>query len=163
VTTRITLALTLTFSLLGFPLEPAIFAGDSRTGGSENLITMNFENVDISVLARFIGEITGKNFVLDESVRGKVSIITRTRVTPAQAYCIFESALQLKGFAAVGAGPVIKILPSRDARSWASLTRSRTPAGLCTQAIAPDVGTSSVRRAGTVKAILPASTGPAAD
>ncbi|MGD0075458.1 MAG: type II secretion system protein GspD, partial [Candidatus Binataceae bacterium] len=44
--------------------------------GSPNMITMNFQDVDISVLAKFISEITGKNFVLDESVRGKVSIIS---------------------------------------------------------------------------------------
>jgi general secretion pathway protein D len=116
---------------------PAIFGAEPRTGSKENLITMNFENVDISVLAKFIGKITGKNFVLDESVRGKVSIVAPTRVTPSQAYCIFESALQLKGFATVGAGPVIKIMPSRDARAWASVTRSQTPAGECAQPISP--------------------------
>ena len=47
----------------------------------QNLITMNFQNVDIPVLAKFISEITGKNFVVDESVRGKVSIISPTKVT----------------------------------------------------------------------------------
>jgi general secretion pathway protein D len=52
-------------------LEPALFAGEPQTGSKQNLITMNFDNVDISVLAKFISEITGKNFVLDESVRGK--------------------------------------------------------------------------------------------
>ena len=45
---------------------------------------MNFQNVDIPVLAKFISEITGKNFVVDESVRGKVSIISPTKVTPAR-------------------------------------------------------------------------------
>jgi type II secretory pathway component GspD/PulD (secretin) len=144
-------------------LEPAIFAGESRSGRRDNLITMNFDNVDIPVLAKFMSEITGKHFVLDESVSGKVSIIAPTRVTPAQAYCIFESALQVKGFATVGAGPVIKILPSREARTWASLTRSQAPAGLCAQAISPNTPTAAVHRAGTAKAIPPASTDPATD
>jgi hypothetical protein len=47
------------------------------------------------------------------------------------------SALQLKGLAAVGAGPVIKIMPARDARTFAPLTRSQTPAGECAQPIDP--------------------------
>jgi type II secretory pathway component GspD/PulD (secretin) len=115
-------------------LESAIFAGESKTGSKENLITMNFDNVDIAVVAKFISRITGKNFILDESVSGKVSIIAPARVTPTQAYCIFESALQLKGFATVTAGPAIKILPARDARTFAALTRSQAPAGQCVQA-----------------------------
>ncbi len=142
-------------------LEPTIFAGEFRSGRRDNLITMNFDNVDIPVLAKFMSEITGKNFVLDESVSGKVSIITPTRVTPAQAYCIFESALQVKGFATVGAGPVIKILPSRDARTWASLTRSQAPAGLCAQAISPNSPTVTVHRAAAARPVLPAGTDPA--
>ena len=61
----------------------------------QNLITMNFQDVDISVLARFISDITGKNFVLDEGVRGKVSVISPTKVTPDKAYSIFQSVLQV--------------------------------------------------------------------
>jgi len=60
-----------------------------RPGGSHDLITMNFQDVDISVLAKFISDITGKNFVVDEGVRGKVSIISPTKVTPEQAYSVY--------------------------------------------------------------------------
>src|SRR5690348_8928924 len=93
----------------------------------QNLITMNFQNVDIPVLATFISEITGKNFIVDESVRGKVSIISPTKVTPEQAYQIFQSVLQLKGFTTVQAGKVIKIIPSRNVRQSAPLTESQQP------------------------------------
>jgi len=93
----------------------------------QNLITMNFQDVDIPVLAKFISEITGKNFVVDESVRGKVSIISPTKVTPTQAYSIFQSVLQVKGFTTVQAGPVIKIVPAREVRESAALTTSQQP------------------------------------
>jgi general secretion pathway protein D len=119
-------------------MGPAIFAAESAAGSKNKLVSMNFENVDISVLAQFISRITGKNIVLDDGVSGKVSVIAPAKVTPAQAFCIFESALQLKGFAAVKAGPVIKIVPSRDARSYAPVTRSATPAGECAQPISPN-------------------------
>jgi general secretion pathway protein D len=88
---------------------------------------MNFQDVDIPVLTKFISEITGKNFVIDESVRGKVSVISPTKVTPQQAYSIFQSVLQLKGFTTVQAGAVIKIVPSRDVRQSAELTQSQEP------------------------------------
>lgn len=112
-------------------------AGGSAEGGSpvtierapsgQALITMNFQNVDIPVLAKFISEITGKNFVIDESVRGKVSIISPTKVTPEQAYSIFQSVLQVKGYTTVSAGAVIKIVPARQVRESAALTESQRP------------------------------------
>jgi general secretion pathway protein D len=106
---------------------PGVPADSSSRAGSQDLITMNFQNVDIPVLAKFISEITGKNFVLDESVRGKVSIISPTKVTPDQAYSIFQSVLQIKGFTTVTAGSIIKIIPARDVRQSAELTTSQQP------------------------------------
>src|SRR5260221_8487385 len=102
-------------------------AEDPPPPQDQNLITMNFQDVDIAVLAKFISEITGKNFVVDESVRGKVSIISPTKVTPAQAYSIFQSVLQVKGFTTVQAGAVVKIVPARDVRQTAELTTSQQP------------------------------------
>ncbi|MBV8770701.1 MAG: type II secretion system secretin GspD [Deltaproteobacteria bacterium] len=111
---------------------PAVAANTDITSGSralgdQDLITMNFQNVDLPVLAKFISEITGKNFLLDENVRGKVSIISPTKVTPDQAYSIFQSVLQVKGFTTLQAGSIIKIIPSRDVRQSAELTQSQQP------------------------------------
>jgi type II secretion system protein D len=111
------------FAALVAGMGPVVVA-EPVPSEQENLITMNFQDVDISVLAKFISQITGKNFVLDESVRGKVSIVSPTKVTPEQAYSIFKSVLQLKGFTTVAAGPVIKIIHSRDSRGAAALTMS---------------------------------------
>ena len=117
-------------------ISPAVTAtGNSSTAmadaprmvGEQDLITMNFQNVDLPVFAKFISEITGKNFVLDENVRGKASIISPTRVTPAQAYSIFQSVLQVKGFTTVRAGTIIKIVPARYVRQSAELTQSQQP------------------------------------
>ena len=104
------------------------FAAESAGLPPQNTITMNFQNVDIPVLAKFISEITGRNFIIDESVRGKVTIISPSKVTPEQAYSIFQSVLQVKGFTTVQAGKIIKIEPARNVRSNAALTNSQTPA-----------------------------------
>ena len=103
-------------------------AADSAGLPPQNQITMNFQNVDIPVLAKFISEITGRNFIIDESVRGKVTIISPSKVTPEQAYSIFQSVLQVKGFTTVQAGKIIKIVPARNIRSSAVLTESQEPA-----------------------------------
>ncbi len=119
----------LTAALLFATFNPGSSAAAESAGlPPQNTITMNFQNVDIPVLAKFISEITGRNFIIDESVRGKVTIISPSKVTPEQAYSIFQSVLQVKGFTTVQAGKVIKIEPARNVRSNAKLTTSQTPA-----------------------------------
>lgn len=82
----------------------------------DNLVTMNFQDIDIPVLVQFISELTHKNFIVDEKVRGKVTIISPTKVTAEEAYAIFQSVLQVKGFTTVQSGRVVKIVPSKDAK-----------------------------------------------
>jgi len=78
---------------------------------------MDFQDVDIAILVKFISELTGKNFILDERVPGKLTIISPTKMSIAEACWAFQSALQLKGFTTVPVGAVIKIVPSKDAKS----------------------------------------------
>jgi len=87
-----------------------------ETEATDALVTMHFQDVDIPVLAKFISEITKKNFIVDEKVRGKVTIISPTKVTPDEAYAIFQSVLQVKGFTTVPSGRIVKILPNKDAK-----------------------------------------------
>src|SRR5271156_5066477 len=123
-------ALTAALLLCAINIGSIALAEESEATGlpPQNTITMNFQNVDIPVLAKFISEITGRNFIIDESVRGKVTIISPSKVTPEQAYSIFQSVLQVKGFTTVQAGKVIKIVPARNVRSSAALTESQEPA-----------------------------------
>lgn len=79
-------------------------------------VAMNFQDVDIPVLARFVSELTNRNFIVDEKVRGKVTVISPTKVTPTEAYAIFQSVLQVKGFTTVPSGDIVKIVPSKDAK-----------------------------------------------
>ncbi|MDY6855344.1 MAG: type II secretion system secretin GspD [Thermodesulfobacteriota bacterium] len=92
-------------------------SGKKRQEGSKDrMITLNFDDVDIKLLIRFISELTGKNFVIDDTVKGKVTIISPTKITVDQAYRVFESVLEVKGYTAVPSGKIIKIIHSRDAR-----------------------------------------------
>ncbi len=80
------------------------------------LITMDFQDVDLSVVIKFMGELTGKNFLVSDQVRGKVTIISPKKVTVREAYHIFESVLEMNGYSALPAGESIKIIPSAVAR-----------------------------------------------
>jgi general secretion pathway protein D len=79
-------------------------------------VVMNFSDVDISTMVKFISELTGKNFVLDERVKGKISIFSPTKLSTDEAFSLFTSVLELKGFALVQTGKVYKVVPSMNAK-----------------------------------------------
>jgi len=101
---------------------PAIVEADG-----ERYITMDFQDVDLAVLVKFIGEITGKNFVMDERVQGQVSVVSPTRVTPEEAYQLFQAVLQVKGFTTVPSGAAIRIIPTKDAKGTSLRTLTDGP------------------------------------
>ncbi|MFC1858353.1 type II secretion system secretin GspD [Thermodesulfobacteriota bacterium] len=84
---------------------------------AERFVTIDFNDVDINVFIKFISELTGKNFVVDAKVKGKVTIISPTKISVNEAYKVFESVLEVHGFAAVPAGEITKIIPSPSART----------------------------------------------
>ncbi len=80
-------------------------------------VAMDFNNVDIHVVIKFISELTGKNFVVDNKVKGKVTIISPTKISVENAYRVFESVLEINGFSTVTSGSIIKIVPIPIAKS----------------------------------------------
>jgi general secretion pathway protein D len=80
-------------------------------------ITMNFQDIELDALVKFISEITGRNFILDDRVKGKVTIISPGKISVDEAYAVFLSVLQVKGFTTVPSGAVLKVLPAQEAKS----------------------------------------------
>jgi general secretion pathway protein D len=88
-----------------------------KRNSQQEYVTIDFDNVDIALFIKFISEITGKNFVIDSNVKGKITIISPTKITIEEAYKVFESVLEVNGFATVPSGSIIKIVPMVEARS----------------------------------------------
>ena len=82
--------------------------------GEGNKIQLNFRDVEILTVINLMSELTGKNFLIDGNVRGKVTLIAPQPVTIEEAYEVFLSILEIQGFAVVPQGPVIKVIPSAD-------------------------------------------------
>ncbi len=87
-----------------------------KTKSGDDFVTLNFTNIDISALVKVMSELTRRNFILDERVAGKVTLMTPTKISPDEAYQVFLSALEIKGFTAVEDGKVIRIIPAATAR-----------------------------------------------
>ncbi|MFP3870668.1 MAG: type II secretion system secretin GspD [Syntrophobacteria bacterium] len=115
------LALVFGFSGLVYAQPP----GGEVERRADKTISMDFDQVDIKVFIKFISELTGKNFVVDEKVRGKVTVLSPSRISVEEAYKVFESVLEVHGFTTVPAGKVIKVVPSVEARQKSVEIRRR--------------------------------------
>lgn len=89
----------------------------TQGSASEKYVKLDFNNVDINLLVKFIAELTGKNFIVDQRVKGKVTIISPAKISVDEAFKVFESVLEVHGFATVPAGEVIKIIAAPEART----------------------------------------------
>ncbi len=81
-------------------------------------VTLDFNDVDLPVVVRFISELTGKNFVLDDTAKknaGKVTIFSPTKVTIDQAYQMFLAALEVNRLMAIPKGNVVEIVQAAEA------------------------------------------------
>ncbi|MCC6278601.1 MAG: type II secretion system secretin GspD [Oligoflexia bacterium] len=78
--------------------------------------SFDYPNAEITDIVKAVSELTGKNFILDQAVRGKITIIAPTRITVAEAYRAFLSALAINGFTVVPSGKFLKIKPAANAQ-----------------------------------------------
>ena len=97
-------------------------AKNAPTGNAQNVnraggpVTLNFANAEIDAVARTMAVITGRNVVVDPRVKGVMTLVTTTAVTPAQALRLFSSQLRTQGFALVESAGLYLVVPEADAK-----------------------------------------------
>ncbi len=91
---------------------------------SADEITLNFKNADISAFIEFVAGFSGKNFLVDNRVKGKITVVSPMPMSKQEAYDVFLSVLEMNGFATVHAGSVIKIVPRAESKQRALPVRS---------------------------------------
>ena len=107
----------ITFSLLG--------AANSYAEGA----SLNLKNADIHSLIETVAMATGKNFIIDPRVQGKVTVVSSGTVSADELYQVFLSVLDVHGFIAAPSGSSIKIVPKINARVSGNVSEaSNTPA-----------------------------------
>ena len=93
-------------------------AGGSAVLAQEPTITPNYREADIRQIVEAVGEVTGRNFILDPRVNAKVTMLSSTPMSPDAFYEAFLSILQVNGYVAMTSGDVIKIVPDASARQY---------------------------------------------
>lgn len=95
----------------------------------EPTITPNFRDADIREIIEAVGEVTGRNFIIDPRVSARVTILSSTPMGPEAFYEAFLSILQVHGYVAVPSGDLVKIVPDATARQYAGPLSTAAAAG----------------------------------
>lgn len=74
----------------------------------------NLEDADILSIINEVSLETGKNFVVDPRVTGKISLISSKPIKAGEVYQVFLSILELLGYSAIPSGNVVKIVPNME-------------------------------------------------
>jgi general secretion pathway protein D len=100
--------------------------------------TLNWKDADIRQVVEAVSAVTGKNFILDPRVTGRVTLLSPTPLGPDALYQAFLSILQVHGYVAIDSGDLIKIIPDATARQFPSQIGTSSAAGpddLATQVV----------------------------
>lgn len=92
-------------------------AGSVQAKEIKGQLRLDFNKADIRTFIKYISEHTGKNFIIDEKVKGFVNVHSPQPVTKEEAYQVFESVLEVNGYTTVDYGDYLKIIPLNDART----------------------------------------------
>ena len=87
--------------LAALVLLAALFAGlaaaqeQPAEAPADGLVSLDFNDVELGDVIKTIAKMTGRNFIYDDRVRGRVTIVSPSPVPVEQAYAVFESVLQV--------------------------------------------------------------------
>ncbi len=85
-------------------------------------VQINMRDADLGAFIDLIGQVTGKTFVVDPRVRGRVTVIAQEPMTPKEAYGIFLNVLELNRFTVVDSAGASRIVPMQIAKEIAGPT-----------------------------------------
>lgn len=79
-------------------------------------VNFDFENADLRAVIQAVAEFTGKNFLVDPRVKGKVTVVAPTPLSEEEAYKVFQSVLEVNGYVTVVGDGATKIVPQEEGK-----------------------------------------------
>ncbi len=111
------------------PAAKAAPAAKPAAERPSDLVTLSFNNAEISEVARAMAMITNRSVVVDPRVKGTVSLNTDKPVSKLSAYNQFLGALRLQGFAVVETSGLYKVVPEAEAKLQGGAVSDSVPSG----------------------------------
>ena len=103
---------------------------------SANALTLNLKNAELVTFIETVSLATGKNFIVDPQVEGKVNVISANEIDNDELYNLFLSVLRVHGYIAVEGDDFTKILPQSNIKESSSRLSSTSNDMIVTTSIA---------------------------
>lgn len=87
----------------------------------EGMFLPNFRDVEIADFLKTMAQVTRKNILVDDSIKGKITVVAYKPLPVAEALGFMKRVLEVRGFAVVEEGGVVKVSKTSDA-----VTQSQT-------------------------------------
>lgn len=89
----------------------------------------NLQDADILSVINEVSQETGKNFVVDPRVSGKITLVSSKPLRQSEVYQVFLSVLGILGYSAIPSGNVVKIVPNMESGEQATKVATRAAPG----------------------------------
>ena len=86
-----------------------------RPGMADEMVSVNFDNVDIRTVLKTVGDITGINFIPHQQVTGTVTVMSPTPIRLGDIYGFLQSILDVHGYATIETENAVKVIPKAEA------------------------------------------------
>ncbi|MCS7307893.1 MAG: type II secretion system secretin GspD [Aquificaceae bacterium] len=93
-------------------------------------VFLNFKDADVSLVVKFMSELTGKNIILDPNVKGIITISSAKPVSLQEAWELFVMSLTLQGYGVVEDKNFVRIVPLAQAIPLADTKKPTTSADI---------------------------------
>lgn len=111
----------------------AVMRADAQQPGPQ--IMPNYREADLRQVVEAVGEVTGRNFLVDPRVTGQVTFLSYSPMSAEAFYEAFLATLQIHGFIAVESEDVVRIVPDATARVHPGLAEETGGDRIVTQVV----------------------------
>lgn len=87
----------------------------------------NFRDVEIQDFLKTMAQITRKNILVDDSVKGKITIVAYKPLPESQALNFLKSVLEIRGYTVIEENGLLKVTKKKDAENLSELKHTDIP------------------------------------
>lgn len=143
------------FSLLVVPGIPTVHPGLEARGVPKGYFRPEFRDIEIRDFLKTMAQITGKNVLIDDSVKGKITIISQKNIPVTDALDFLKQVLEVRGFAILEEPNLIKVLQQDKVANRVIPEKGKVdPAGIVTRVIRLPYSVNLNEMSGFMKGIL---------
>ena len=74
-------------------------------------VNFSFDQADIRLIVKMVGDLTGRRFILDDEVKGKVTVVTPQQIDVGEVYPLLLSILESSGYTVLERTDGIHVVP----------------------------------------------------